>query len=211
MKFGKRYSKVTVFMAMLHGVLIGIVAVALIGLLLYWTKDKGPEATTDKEVPTSGPAAVETPVQGEEQPLQLYAKQHGAFSSADAAAAFIAEDASLAKAAVVRVDNKYLVWTAVGLTEAEIDASASEDTYRKAFKASPASCSAVSVGKLRAVLSENDSTKIKSLATSEKEGKEQDLSKNIKAITDLTDDIRIIRLHLLSHYSGADECIKITF
>ena len=40
MKFGKRYSKVTVFMAMLHGVLIGVAAVALIGLLLAGTKGK---------------------------------------------------------------------------------------------------------------------------------------------------------------------------
>ena len=34
MKFGKRYSKGTVFMAMLHGVLIGVAAVVVIGLLL---------------------------------------------------------------------------------------------------------------------------------------------------------------------------------
>ena len=40
MKFGKRYSKVTVFMAMIHGVIIGIAAVALIGLLLMGMKGK---------------------------------------------------------------------------------------------------------------------------------------------------------------------------
>ncbi|WP_342511089.1 hypothetical protein MKY34_12635 [Sporosarcina sp. FSL K6-1522] len=215
MKFGKRYSKVTVFMAMLHGVLIGIVAVALIGLLLYWTRDKEPEVTMDKEVPTSGPAVVETPVEGEEQLLQLYAKQHGAFSSAAAAAAFIAEDTSLAKAAIIRVDQNYLVWSAVGLAEGEIEVSASEGTFRKAFKANAASCSAMGAGKLQAVLSETDSAKIKSLATSEKDGKKEEgaqgFGQNIKAITDFTDDMRTIRLQLISHYSSVDDCIKITF
>ena len=39
MKFGKRYSKGTVFMAMLHGVVIGVAAVAVIGLLLMGQRE----------------------------------------------------------------------------------------------------------------------------------------------------------------------------
>ena len=59
MKFGKRYSKVTVFMAMLHGVLIGVAAVAVIGLLLAGTKGKDDVETSGKELAASGPPPVE--------------------------------------------------------------------------------------------------------------------------------------------------------
>ena len=52
MKFGKRYSKVTVFMAMLHGVIIGVAAVALIGIILIGTNGKNavekPKAADDE-------------------------------------------------------------------------------------------------------------------------------------------------------------------
>ncbi len=57
MKFGKRYSKGTVFMAMLHGVLIGVAAVVVIGLLLVvGAEGKDDGKTSGKELPASGPA-----------------------------------------------------------------------------------------------------------------------------------------------------------
>ena len=40
MKFGKRYSNITVFMAMLQGVVIGIAAIAVIGFVLASAEGK---------------------------------------------------------------------------------------------------------------------------------------------------------------------------
>ncbi len=41
MNFKKKYSKVTVAMAMLHGVLIGIAAVAIVGFIIVGTNGNG--------------------------------------------------------------------------------------------------------------------------------------------------------------------------
>lgn len=215
MKFGKRYSKVTVFMAMLHGVLIGVAAVAVIGLLLVATKGKDNANTSVKELPASGPAPVENSAQPDELPLQLFAKQHGVFSSAESAALFIAEDPSLAKAAVIQSNDKYFVWTAVGLMEGEIDSSESEGTYRKTFMADTSACGAIGAGKLRDALTQTEIAKINYLDEGQKAGNEdektKEFNKNITTITAFTKDLRIIRLRLLSHYSHTENCVKIKF
>ena len=215
MKFGKRYSKGTVIMAMLHGVLIGVAAVAVIGLLLMGTKGEDDSKTSGKEIPTAGPAAVENSAKPDEEPLQLFAKQHGAFSSSESATLFIAEDPTLSKAAVIKAGDKYLVWTAVGLTENEINSSESEGTYRKTFRADTSSCGAIGAGKLREVLKQTEIAKINYSDETKKEGKDDDKTKgfykNIAAITVFTKDLRIVRLHLLSHYSHTENCVKITF
>ncbi|MBO0587087.1 hypothetical protein [Sporosarcina sp. E16_8] len=215
MKFGKRYSKVTVFMAMLHGVLIGVAAVAVIGLLLVGTKGKDDVKTSGKELAASGPAAVENSAKPDEEPLQLFAKQHGAFSSKESASLFIAEDPTLSKAAVIKAGDKYLVWSAVGLTENDIDSSESEGTYRKTFRADTSSCGAIGAGKLREVLMQTEIAEINNLDDTKKEGKEDEKTKgfykNITAITVFTKDLRIVRLHLLSQYSHTENCVKITF
>ena len=158
---------------------------------------------------------VENSAKPDEEPLQLFAKQHGAFSSSESATLFIAEDPTLSKAAVIQAGDKYLVWTAVGLTENEIDSSESEGTYRKTFRADTSSCGAIGAGKLREVLTQTEIAKINYLDENKKEGKDDDKTKgfykNIAAITAFTKDLRIVRLHLLSHYSHTENCVKITF
>ncbi len=217
MKFGKRYSNVTVFMAMLHGVLIGVAAVVVIGLALFMLKgkDNADADTGDKEITTSGPPPVETPAPTAEKPLQLFAKQHGVFSTSESAALFIEEDPSLAKAAVIQAGDKYFVWSAVGLVEGEIEITDTVGTYRKAFSADTSACGAVGAGKLREVLAETEIAKIKSLIEGQSEGTEGEkvkgFQKNITNITAFTQDLQIIRLRLLSHYSYTDKCAKFTF
>ncbi|MEK3934063.1 hypothetical protein MKY41_01980 [Sporosarcina sp. FSL W7-1349] len=215
MKFGKRYSKMTVFAAMLHGVLIGIAAVAVIGFLMLGTKGKETAGSATPEVPTGGPAPVETTAPAEEQPIRMYAKQHGAFSTSEAAASFIAEQPALAKAAIIQADNQFYVWSAIGLKEGDIEASEAEGTYRKAFSVETAACQSVGAGQLKTVLMETDIAKIKTLASPEKGAKEDAQAKgfaqNLSAITAFTEDLGIVRLHLLSHYSHTDRCAKISF
>lgn len=215
MKFGKRYSKVTVLMAMLHGVVIGIAAVAVIGLVLFATKGKDNTSASDQEVPASGPAPVEAPLSAKEKPLQLFAKQHGAFSTAASASAFIAEDPSLAKAAIVQANEQYFVWSAIGLKEEEIISSANEETYRKAFTMDTLACGAVGAGKLREIVMATEMAEINDLVAAQKAGNEdekaKEFQKNITAITAFTKDLQLIRLQLLSHYSYAEKCVKISF
>ena len=218
MKFGKRYSKASVFMAMLHGVAIGVAAVVFIGLVLFMAKGKGEPSANGEEVPTAGPPSVEKPVEAPtttEKGLSLFAKQHGAFSTAEAAALFIAEDPSLAKAAVIHAGDNYFVWSAVGLTAEEIETSDYEGTYRKTFSANTSACGAIGAGKLRQVLAETEIAQIKNLEATQNGDNDADemkeFYKTMAVMTAFTTDMRIIRLHLLAHYSSANNCVKFAF
>ncbi|WHT47598.1 hypothetical protein QNH10_15820 [Sporosarcina thermotolerans] len=115
MNFKKKYSKVTVAAAMLHGVIVGIAAVAIVGFLIVGMNGKGKEKAVENEVvtnnpqetvettPTSGPAIISN-----EAPLKLYAKQHGVFSSAESARQLFADDPALGKAAIIEVGGAIL-------------------------------------------------------------------------------------------------------
>jgi hypothetical protein len=216
MKFGKRYSKATVFKAMLHGVAIGVAAVVFIGLVLFMTKGKEEPSASSQGVPTTGPAPIETSAATTtEKPLPLFAKQHGAFSTAEAATLFIAEDPSLAKAAVIRAGDNFVVWSAVGLTPEEIETSDSEGTYRKAFSANTSACGAIGAGKLREVLAETEIGQIKNMTAQQKDLDDvegtAEFYKHMTTVTAFTTDMRIIRLHLLAHYSSTNTCVKFAF
>ena len=214
MKFGKRYSKVTVFMAMLQGVIIGVAAAAVIGFILVGTNGKKNVDKLVEDIPASGPASPEidggAPTTATS--LELFAKQHGAFSTSASAASFIATDPALATAAIIRSGEQYFVWSAVGLTESEIMiAEKDEGVFVKRFVADASACEVIGAEKLRDVFSTTDLAKIKSLGSEKDAEKTGDLNQNIASITAFTDDLRVIRLHLLSHYSYSKDCVKIAF
>jgi len=214
MKFGKRYTKKTVFMAMVQGVIIGVAAIAIIGFIILSSNGMKVGETKPPEVPTAGPTASDAETTEQQEigaGLKLYARQHGAFSSSAAAATFMGEDPSLTTAAIIQVAEQYYIWSAVGLTEAEITDSDSEDSFRKEFNATPVACDVVGADKLNTVLSIDDIAKIKSLESEKGDKKAEGLSKDLTAITSFTNDLRVIRLHLLSHYSTKQVCVKITF
>lgn len=214
MKFGKRYTKKTVFMAMVQGVIIGVAAIAIIGFIILSSNGMKVGETKPEEVPTGGPTADETDAAEQLEVgdgIKLYARQHGAFSSSAAAATFMGEDASLTTAAIIKAADQYYIWSAVGLTEAEIMDSDSEDSFQKEFIATPVACDVVGADKLKTVLEINDIAKIKSLESEKGDKKAEGLSKDLAAITSFTNDLRVIRLHLLSHYSTKQVCVKISF
>jgi len=213
MKFGKRYSKVTVLMAVLHGVIIGVAAVAVIGFILVGTSGKNSVDKIVEEIPAAGPASSgeDGMTTGAVESLQLFAKQHGMFTTAASAAQFITNDPALATAAIIRSGDKYFVWSAVGLTEAEIAVGEKAGTFHKKFNADTSACEVVGAKKLRDIFAATEIAKIKSLAGEKEEQKTDEFKRNIASIIAFTDDLRVIRLHLLSHYSYAKDCVKITF
>ncbi len=219
MRVGKKYSRGTIAMAVINGVFIGVAAVVIIGLLLTATNAKVADSKGPKEIPTSGPSVDEKPIASDgEQSIKLFAKQHGAFSTVEAASTFIAQDPALVKAATIQVVDQYYVWSAVAINPLEIEVSEDEGTYRKEFLADSSACASAGIGGLNEVLKETEVAKIKMLATQntdEKKGDGKDKSvefiKNITAITAFTDDLKIIRLHLLSQYTHTDKCVKISF
>ena len=214
MKFGKRYTKKTVFMAMVHGVIIGVAAIAIIGFIILGANGKKVGEKPTPEVPATGPPANEEGEGPQESPdgsLNLFARQHGAFSSSASAATFMEADPSLTTAAIIQVAEQYYVWSAVGLTEAEIMDSDSEDTFRKEFSATSTACDVAGAEKLGDILSIEDIAKIKSLESEKDNEKAAEFTRDVVAITSFTNDLRVIRLHLLSHYSTKKDCVKISF
>lgn len=222
MNFKKKYSKVTVAMAMLHGVIIGIAAVALVGFIIVGTNGQGKEKAAEQETVAKDPIASgeTTPASGpaispDEASLKLFAKQHGVFSTVQSARDFIAQDVSLAKAAVLEIEGQFYVWSGVGVQEDEIDVSDYEGTFRKPFFANTSSCTDEGAGKLRGALSETELSKIKILTTvAEGEADDEKIAafrKILVAVTAFTSDLRIVRLQLLAHYTHKDGCVKINF
>ncbi|MHA6259325.1 hypothetical protein ACXYMX_05345 [Sporosarcina sp. CAU 1771] len=216
MKFGKRYARSTVIMAMLHGVLIGIAGVVIIGIILIGSDGKKPNAEPkpdDVEIPITGPAPVdvEKPALPVGKSIEFFARQHGVFSSSESAQAFMNEDPSLASAAVVKGAGQYYVWSSIGTTEEEIMDSESEETFRKRLVVDAAACQTVGAASLQEVLSMTDVSKI-NISDTKKEGEEpSEFDKNMTAITTFTKDMRLVRLHLLAHYTVAQPCATITF
>lgn len=213
MKFGKRYSNITVFMAMLHGVLIGVAAIVIVGIFLVGAEGKDTIKGIENEIPTSGPIDKNEGAVGKESPgaLTLYAKQHGAFTTSAAAATFIAEDPSLSTAAIMQVDGQFFVWSAVGLAETEIEEILEADTYKKQFSAEPIACEVVQTDQLWTILKLNDLEKMKKFVSENKDKKQNPLAKQMDTITAFTDDLKVIRLHLLSNYVNVHDCVKISF
>ena len=223
MNFKKKYSKVTVAAAMLHGVLIGIAAVAIVGFIIVGTSGIGKEKATEQNTVATDPpteGSITTPTSGpaistDDAPLKLFAKQHGVFTTAQSAQEFISQDVSLAKAATLEIGGQFYVWSAVGVKEDEIEVSEYEMTFRKPFFAETSSCTSDGAGKLRSALSETELSKIKTLTSvGEEEADDEKLAefrKNILGVTTFTSDLRVIRLHLLSHYSHKGGCAKISF
>ena len=213
MKFGKRYSNITVFMAMLHGVVIGIAAIAVIGFVLASAEGKRAIDRIEEEIPAAGPKAADSekaPVDTVES-FELFARQHGAFTTSASAATFMAADPSLATAAIIQSSGQYYVWSAVGLTEAEILDSEQAETYKKAFTANTSACEGIGAEKFKDILKADNVEKIKNSVAQGNDDKANEFNRQIAAIMAFTDDLRVIRLHLLSQYSYAQDCVKISF
>lgn len=213
MKFGKRYSNITVLMAMLHGLLLGVLAIVIVGVFLIGAESKRPINEIEKEIPTSGSEEKDHEGGDDESlgGLTLYAKQHGAFTTSAAAATFMAEDPSLSTAAIMQVGGQYFVWSAVGQVEAEIEAILEADTYKKEFLAEPTACEVVQMEQLWTVLKINELEKMKKSILENEDEKLAQLAKQIDTITAFTDDLNVIRLHLLSNYVNVHNCVKISF
>ncbi len=213
MKFGKRYSQMTVLMAMVHGIVIGIIAIVVVGIVFAGAEGKRPVDEIEKEIPTAGPGSEkEEGSQGEKgDGLTLYAKQHGAFTNSASAATFIAEDSSLSTAAIIQVDDQFFVWSAVGKTEPEIEAMLDEQTFKKPFSVESKSCDEQLAGNLGDVFKSDDFAKIKK-SISEKDNKQDaEFIKKMDSITAFSNDLTVIRLHLLSNYVNEEGCVKISF
>ena len=206
-------------MAIVQGIIIGIAAVAVVGFIIVGANGKLGIEPKKTEIPTAGPAAAakddEISVETTGIPLKLYARQHGMFSSSESAATFMAADPSLASAAIFEgngdYEGKYYIWSSIGLSDAEIADSDSEDTFRKEVTANVGSCEVVDAKLLRDSIVADTVAKIKILETVKEGEKVSVFNEQLTAITAFTDDVRVVRLHLLAQYARQKDCVTIKF
>ena len=106
MKFGKRYSKVTVLMAMLHGVLIGVAAVAIIGLLLLEQRERITTLRTKNCLHLDRRQLKICKANG--KTVAVVCETAWCIHFNGICSSFIAEDPSFSKAAVIQDERKIL-------------------------------------------------------------------------------------------------------
>lgn len=208
MNFRRTYSKNIVIRALIQGVAIGLVAVLVIGLTISSTGGKKDKA--DKAVATNGPKTEEKAGAAEDGET-MFVKQHGVFSSQEAATNFVAENPGLTTTAIVPAGGQFYVWGAAWLKESDVVLKEGEDAFKKRITVVPGTCKSADAGEVKKALFAEDLSKIE-LSTKGKEAKKDgDFAKKVAAITAFTQDSSIARLHLLAHYLNQDPCFKIQF
>ncbi|ARK23608.1 hypothetical protein SporoP37_02145 [Sporosarcina sp. P37] len=208
MNFRRTYSKNIVIRALVQGVAIGLVAVLVIGFTIFSTGGK--EGGSEKTVATTGPKTDENEGAAEGGET-MFVKQHGVFSSQQAATDFVAADPSLASTAVVPAGDQFYVWGAVWLQESQVILKEGEDAFKKRISVVPGTCKNADVNEVKKALLAEDLSKIELSKGNGGAKKDSDFAKKVTAITAFTKDSSIARLHLLAYYSNQDPCFKIQF
>lgn len=147
----------------------------------------------------------------EETSEQFFANQHGVFSSFDAASEFVSNYASLNTSAIVEIDKNYYVWSQVAPTKEEIKKVDEPPSFVKLFKLSSAACKKKELQELPNILKSNDKSKFYFEDKKPKAQYPSDWQTVTVALTNLSKDLSVVRMHLLAHYYSKNDCLKIEF
>ena len=212
MRISKTFSKFSYTLALLHGFLIGAVSIGLFALLIQW-QDIRKVDTPELVTPVEEKEEVEPVVAptDDKTVFPFYAKQYGVFSTAEAAANLMQTNPSLASSAVILAEDKYYVWSAVSVVEAEVKNAESKDSFVKPFQLSASGCTEDHLKNIPLLLSETDRARFYFEGVEASVKIPEDWKSNIAAISTLSKEINVVRAQLLSHYGTQNECLKIDF
>ena len=191
--------KSAVLRALLYGALSGMVGVMLFILLL-----KLPAETGGELVPTNNQQEQTS------QQEQFYARQYGVYSTMEGAAAFIGTAPSLNKAAIVQVAEQYFIWGSVAREKAADAKQTVPSSFYKAFTLE-SSCPQQPFLQLPSTLKDDKWLKNFFEGDAKEESLPEDWATLIPEVQKLSDDVEVIRLHVLNHYYAQLDCLKITF
>lgn len=213
MKFGKKYSNMTVIMAMIQGIVIGVLGIIVTGVILLGTEGSEPVPEEGAEIPTAGPSEVEQGQNKREkvaEGLVLYAKQSGVFTSSEAAETFLKADSSLSTATVIEVDDQHFIWSAIHQEASRIELLLDRSSFKKAFTIERKSCSTIPMDVVWKIFQAKDKGEIKEFTSEGVGGEEKKFQEKMLAILAFTEDDALIKLHLLQ-YADQEGCVKISF
>lgn len=209
MRLSRTFSKFSYTLALLHGFLIGAVSIGLFALVIQWQDIRmveAPEVVGPELKPVDGTVIVDSKVV-----YPFFAKQHGVFSTADGATQVMQSDPTLKTAAIIMADDKYYVWSAVSLAEAEVKTVGSTESFVKPFQLTAQGCSEETLKNIPKLLSETDKSKFYFEGVEPSIKIPDDWKTNIAAISMLSKEMNVVRAQLLSHYNTQNACIKIEF
>lgn len=205
MKFPKVMSKQDIIYAALIGSGAGIIGVLFFVIILNSMSTQG----TDQEV---------IPVQSNEKVVEeqqfsetFYANQHGMFSSFESATAFTSGYPSLNTSVIVEVDGSYFIWSSVSTTKEGVQISDNPASFVKEFTFIGESCKEPKIQNLPAILKSDDRSNFYFEGSEIPEEFPTDWKSVSAALSTLTEDLAVTRLHLLSHYYSKNDCLKIQF
>ncbi|MGE7921818.1 hypothetical protein ACQKND_01400 [Viridibacillus arvi] len=208
MKFESRNNKKMLLLSMVHGVIIGVAGVFLFFIALHFF-----DGQADKQVTNDKKAATKTTTtaKADDKAYTFYAQQYGVFSSEQSATEFLGTNPKLYTSAIVSFGGQYFVWSAVGTKEKEIKERVDKDSFVKKISFSGAKCESPALVEMPKVLSASKVSKFTFEGSKKKIDPPSNWTSNIEAVSKVSDDIQVIRLQLISHYTAQNKCLKIGF
>lgn len=137
-------------------------------------------------------------------PVELYATQHGAFSSLEAAQSFQKEYPSLNMSIIFNDGQTYYIWSALNVTKTATETTPT--SFSKRIVLNSSSCTEEVLADLPSVL--RDEKELKKLFEDDK--LPADLQKTLQGILALTEDLSVVRLLLFEHYNQNNSCIAVS-
>lgn len=207
MKFESRNNKKMLLLSMVHGVIIGVAGVFLFFIALHFFDGQADEQVSNKKTATK----TTTTAKVDDKAYTFYVQQYGVFSSEQSATEFLGTNPKLYNSAIVSFGGQYFVWSAVGTKEKEIKERVDKDSFVKEISFSGAKCENPALVEMPKVLSASKVSKFTFDSSKKKIEPPSKWASNIEAVSKVSDDILVIRLQLISHYTAQNKCLKIGF
>ncbi|MBD8037308.1 translation initiation factor 2 [Solibacillus sp. A46] len=191
-----------IFQAMFIGSLTGLAGVLVFIFILQLP-------TTEKEVAETIPT-VQTTEEQQQVKQQYFALQHGVFSNFDSAAQFLGTYPTLNKAAVVKVDEQYFVWSRLDTTKVDAALALIPSGFYKSITIA-SSCPNNAELQLPITLKDTKMFTGQQTDTIDEQLVPTDWIGLASEVSKLSTNPNIIRLHMFLNYYERLDCLKVTF
>jgi len=211
MKFPHIIGRREMMRAALLGSITGLVGVLVFILILNSMDSTYTEKTKQNDlIPVSSQNTEKT---GEEERFteQFFANQHGVFSTFEKATEFVYGYPSLNTSAVVEIDGSFYVWSSVATTKEGVVLSEDPPSFVKPFTLSAAGCKKPELQNIPSLLKNKDPSKINFQGDEKEEKMPSDWETITYALSSISSDSSVVRMHLLAHYFTGNDCLKIKF
>lgn len=204
MKFPHVIKRKEIIQAAILGSAAGLVGVFLFIIML---NSMTTEKTNNEDmVPVNSTVDSDDPFKE-----KFFATQHGVFSTFEGATDFVAGFSSLTTSAIVEVDGNFYVWSSVSPTKEGVAITVNPTSFAKSFYYTASSCSESSLKQIPSIIKSDDRSKFYFDDGNIPDDLPEDWQSVTQALSTFSNDLNVIRLHILSHYFSKNDCMKISF